>query len=476
MIKIEGLIMQSGKCNPMRPRLSLLFLVIVVCIVPASALLQPPVANFTVDRWQGHALDPIQFTDTSTGNPVSWYWDFGDGKSSTLQNPEHTYSYLGVYSVELKVANAAGSNISASRKIYMADSPTQTQTTVAAQQITAPYTITSPGFYALGSDCKGSVTSGDCSITITAPDVTLDGEGHTLFGNGIIVEKNGTGVLSGITIRNLWIEGGAYGIRLSGINGARISNVTIVETVFDGLTIMDSKDVRVENSAFLKNVDLILDPMYLNLYHGGILLTGTKNVVITGCTFEDHFNAIVLLDSTDTTISSNYFHNIRDIMYHSAEGTTIYNNYLSVVDVASDTTTNALNTTLQNGPNIIGGNRLGGNYWYMDDGSGYSQTCVDDNHSGICDNPYEISSPSALNKTLRTDNFPLCGPVVSGKPAHPVTTPKQVHTTPTGAVYHQMSPTLIVQKPVTTPTTAPLPFSLAILAIMIGALVACLRR
>ncbi|MCX6690830.1 MAG: hypothetical protein NTW33_01950 [Methanoregula sp.] len=348
--------------------------------------------------------------------------------------------------------------------VSVLDSPARAQPSVAAQQITAPYTISSPGTYELSSDCRGSGT-GDCSITITAPDVTLDGKDHTLFGNGIIVEKNGTGVLSGITIKNLWIEGGAYGIQLSDINGARISNVTIVETVFDGLNIMDSKDVRVENSTFLKNVDLILDPMYQNLYHGGILLTGTENIVITGCTFEDHFNAIVLLDSTGTTISSNYFHNLHDIMYHSAEGTKIYNNYLSVVDVASDTTTNALNTTLQNGPNIIGGNKLGGNYWYKDDGTGYSQTCVDDNHSGICDNPYEISSPSALNKTLRTDNFPLSGPVVSGKPAHPVITPQQVHTTPTGSVYHQMSP-----------TTASLPFSLVILAIMIGALVACLRR
>jgi parallel beta-helix repeat protein len=421
-------------------------------------------SHFTVDHPVGSAHVPIQFIDTSTGNPVSWYWYFGDGESSTLQNPEHTYSYLGVYSVQLKVGNAAGNNISASRKIYMADSPTDIPTIVTAQQITAPYTITSPGTYTLGSDCKG-VIMGGCSITINASDVTLDGAGHTLFGNGIIVEKNGKGVLSGITIRNLWIEGGAYGIWLSDSKGARISNVTIVETVMDGLIIKDSKNVRVENSTFIKNVDLILDPIYQNLYHGGILLTGTENVVITGCIFEDHFNAIVLLNSTDTTISSNYFHNVKDILYHSANGTTIYNNYISVVDVNSDKTTNALNTTLQNGPNIIGGNRLGGNYWYKDDGSGYSQTCMDDNHSGICKNPYELSSPSALNKTLRTDYFPLAGPVVSGKPVHPVITPKQVHTIPIGSVYHQMSP-----------TPAPLPFSLALFAIMIGALVACLRR
>lgn len=345
----------------------------------------------------------------------------------------------------------------------------------AAQQIAAPYTITSPGSYTLGSDCKG-VARGGCSITINASGVTLDGGGHTLFESGIIVEKTGPGMLSGITLANLWIEGGHTGIWLSGTDGARISNVMIVETVSDGMRIVDSKDVRIENSVFLKNVELILDPLYENQYHGGILLEGTDNVVITGCTFEDHNNAIVLLDTNGTTISANYFHNFRDIMYHSAEGTKIFNNYLSVVDVAYDTTANALNTTLGTGPNIIGGSRLGGNYWYKDDGTGYSQTCVDDNHSGICDSPYVISSPSALDKAQRTDYLPLCGPVVSGTPAHPVITPKAVHTVPPAAVYHQMSITqTTMQEPATAPTTTSIPFSLAILAIMIGALVVCLR-
>jgi len=124
---------------PMRICISLLFLVILACIVPASALLPSPVANFTVDSSTGYALNPIHFTDTSTGKPDSWYWSFGDGESSTLQNPEHSYTSLsgGVYTVSLKVTNAAGSNTSALKNIYMADY-TQVPTTIAAQQITAP--------------------------------------------------------------------------------------------------------------------------------------------------------------------------------------------------------------------------------------------------------------------------------------------------------------------------------------------------
>ncbi len=45
----------------------------------------------------------IQFTDTSTGYPVSWVWKFGDGKTSISRNPKHTYSRKGTFTVTLAV-------------------------------------------------------------------------------------------------------------------------------------------------------------------------------------------------------------------------------------------------------------------------------------------------------------------------------------------------------------------------------------
>jgi hypothetical protein len=48
-------------------------------------------------------LHTIQFTDKSTGYPVSWLWKFGDGKISTSRNPKHTYARKGAYTVTLAV-------------------------------------------------------------------------------------------------------------------------------------------------------------------------------------------------------------------------------------------------------------------------------------------------------------------------------------------------------------------------------------
>ncbi|TAL60315.1 MAG: PKD domain-containing protein, partial [Bacteroidetes bacterium] len=50
----------------------------------------------------------IPFTDNSTGNPTQWLWDFGDGTSSTQQNPSHTYSAPGTYTTSLIISTANG--------------------------------------------------------------------------------------------------------------------------------------------------------------------------------------------------------------------------------------------------------------------------------------------------------------------------------------------------------------------------------
>jgi PKD repeat protein len=52
----------------------------------------------------------VSFADQSTGSPTSWYWNFGDGNTSTDKNPVHTYNKTGLYSITLTASNANGSN------------------------------------------------------------------------------------------------------------------------------------------------------------------------------------------------------------------------------------------------------------------------------------------------------------------------------------------------------------------------------
>ncbi len=67
----------------------------------------PPVALFMhniLDECQGM----IQLIDNSTNIPTSWYWDFGDGITSSYQNPYHNYSNAGIYTVTLVATNSFG--------------------------------------------------------------------------------------------------------------------------------------------------------------------------------------------------------------------------------------------------------------------------------------------------------------------------------------------------------------------------------
>ncbi len=69
-----------------------------------------PVASFGANQTTGIAPLNVQFTDTSTGVPTSWEWNFGDGNTSTLKHPQHEYTTPGSYTVRLNVSNDAGSD------------------------------------------------------------------------------------------------------------------------------------------------------------------------------------------------------------------------------------------------------------------------------------------------------------------------------------------------------------------------------
>ncbi len=68
-----------------------------------------PMVSFSTDSV---GLGTIQFTDLSTNTPTSWLWDFGDGNTSTTQNPTHTFPAEGNYTVCLTSTNSFGSDSS----------------------------------------------------------------------------------------------------------------------------------------------------------------------------------------------------------------------------------------------------------------------------------------------------------------------------------------------------------------------------
>ena len=66
---------------------------------------------FTMNKTWGQVPLTVQFTDQSAGNPTNYYWQFGDGGTSTLQNPVYTYMFAGTYSVTLRATNSLSGGV-----------------------------------------------------------------------------------------------------------------------------------------------------------------------------------------------------------------------------------------------------------------------------------------------------------------------------------------------------------------------------
>ena len=155
----------------------------------------PPVAEFTVNNTNVTILDSVQFTDLSNNSPTSWQWDFGDGSTSIEQNPTHTYSAPGKYTVKLTVTNSIGSD----------------------EEVKTDYiTVNTP----------------DLIVTGISPNV---GAGAYMFANelnviSVTVENNGTAAAPESTL-NVNINGTDYTVNVPALAVGESTTVTVTDPV-----------------------------------------------------------------------------------------------------------------------------------------------------------------------------------------------------------------------------------------------------
>ena len=112
----------------------------------------PVTAGFTPSNSNPAYQEAVTFTDNSTSDPNTWFWDFGDGNTSTMQNPVHSYFTSGAQIVTLIASNCDYS-----------DTTTQIIT------VQAPPFNTSVDTVKMTVSCDGSIASQN--ITFNNTDV-----------------------------------------------------------------------------------------------------------------------------------------------------------------------------------------------------------------------------------------------------------------------------------------------------------------
>ncbi len=119
--------------------------------VPPAA----PTVNFSMSPGSGTAPLTVAFTNTSAGQVTSWTWNFGDGTTSTQQNPTHVYSTPGSYTAVLTASGPGGTVSKTAATAVSVVAPTAPVVNFSA----SPASGTAPVTVAFTNTTTGQVTS-----------------------------------------------------------------------------------------------------------------------------------------------------------------------------------------------------------------------------------------------------------------------------------------------------------------------------
>ncbi|CAG1769781.1 hypothetical protein BAC2_00569, partial [uncultured bacterium] len=136
----------------------------------AVTVYAPVQAAFVSSPVSGIAPVTAVFTNTSTGDFTSSLWDFGDGVTSTLLSPTHTYTSAGVYTVTLRVTGPGGTNTSAVTNAVTVYAPVHAAFTATPTTGTPPLTVNFSNT-STGDFTSSLWTFGD-GVTSTSPNPT----------------------------------------------------------------------------------------------------------------------------------------------------------------------------------------------------------------------------------------------------------------------------------------------------------------
>ena len=213
-------------------------------------------ALFGANPTSGMAPLIVSFTDSSTGSPTNWLWEFGDNQTSTAQNPTHTYTKSGSYTVKLTASNGAS---------------TDTRTIFSLINVVEPMEMT--------ADFLATPTNGDIPLTVQFTDNSTgspvgwiwdfgDNKVSTEANPVHVYEKEGVytvtlkamkGSASNIAVKTDFIKASIH-VSVTNIHESDI-NVQILPSLNNGIFVLKIEN-SVDNAVKMKIIDEIGREVY----------------------------------------------------------------------------------------------------------------------------------------------------------------------------------------------------------------------
>jgi len=253
--------------------------------ITVNAPNQAPVASAAATPTSGVAPLLVSFSSAgssdSDGSIVSYGWAFGDGITSTLQNPSHSYSSKGNYTATLVVTDNGGLSSSAAAVAITVSAPNQAPVANAAASPTSGYAPLAVGFSSAGSsDSDGSIVSytwafGDgTTSTLSNPSHTFSFPG-TYVAVLTVTDNQGAQGTSSVTIGAQQDPTKVPDLIVSSV-GASVSSAAAGAgiTVTDTTKNQGTGQAAPSTTSIYFSLDAILDP--------GDMLIGTRSIGVLG--------------------------------------------------------------------------------------------------------------------------------------------------------------------------------------------------
>ncbi len=158
-------------------------------LVGGSGTNRPPVAVASASPTSGFAPLAVSFSSSGSSDPegssLAYGWDFGDGSTSTLANPTHTYQTAGTYNVRLTVTDNAGASSSASITINVNASTSLRAANITLAASLRGSKVTVDGKVTVLDQNGAPVPGASVSITWTLPGGARATQTATTASNGI---------------------------------------------------------------------------------------------------------------------------------------------------------------------------------------------------------------------------------------------------------------------------------------------------
>lgn len=158
--------------------------------------------DITIGDSYEYAGQTVVFNDVTLGNPDHWFWEFGDGSSSELQNPQHQYLLSGTYDIRLTLGNSQVPE--EDRMVFIPGMITLSGTAVTVTDIPDTWTVLGSPYNLFGDvviDSTATVTVEDNVVVNLFSEAPLQVRGAILANGVRFQSQSGSGKWGGIKFR-----------------------------------------------------------------------------------------------------------------------------------------------------------------------------------------------------------------------------------------------------------------------------------